>query len=60
MKVGDLVFNKSIQVNGIITERLIDRPAPPKHVGRPRKWFRFLTENGRCRVACEAQLELIE
>lgn len=58
MKVGDLVLWNG-QVNGIIIERLIDRPAPPKYVGRPRKWFKLLTENGGYSIACQAQLEVI-
>jgi len=59
MKVGDLVFDKSTRMNGIIIERLIDRPAPPKYVGRTRKWFKLLIEDGRTAVVCEVEVEVI-
>lgn len=59
MKVGDLVAFDQGQKHGIIIERLLDRPAPPRYVGRARKWFRFLVEDGSTGIACEIHLEVI-
>ena len=59
MKVGDLVAYDQGQKQGIIIERLLDRPAPPKYVGRPRKWFKLLIEDGRLTLASEIHLEVI-
>lgn len=57
MKIGDLVYNRSIEMKGIIIEELVPTGLSPRL--HELRWFVLLLEDGETERANNLELEVI-